>query len=468
MKNIYKIILSFVITGIIITSCVKDDFDQPDIPDPCKVVSGFTPNITAQGIADLFPQLDVVDGSEVRIFPDTNIVLEATVVSDDRSGNFYKVLYLEDATGTLNLSIEGSGLFNDYPVGQTVHLNLKGLTIEFDEWVSIHEVGMGTFIKNGSISGIGRIPVSVLGNYLKNNSCAIEPIPTPIDLLSSNNANIGRLVILENVQFIASDTGKTYADAESNPPASVSLNIEDEAQSEDQRIIIRTSGYANFASLTVPTGRGSIVGIYTKYGNDYQLLIRDTSDVQFNKPRFGLPEIIGESKVVSSLNETFEDATPDENYTLNGWLNFNKKSGPYWKAQERNGNKAVQMTGFNATSEDIETWLVSPGVTITAAQKLNFDTQVARWKHHALTVYISTDFDGNKDNLESATWEDITDQASIPTWPMNDFDDQYIENSEIDLSSYSGETIYILFKYTGNNSTDITYLEIDNVIISDL
>ena len=226
MYNKLKIILGlFILTSLVITSCIKDDFDQPEIPDPCKVVSGFTPNITAKGISDLFLLLDSVDGSAVRIFPDTNIVLEATVVSNDKAGNFYKVLYLEDATGTLNLSIEGSGLFNDYPVGQTVHLNLKGLTIEFDSWVSIYEVGMGTFIEDGAIKGIGRIPVSTLGNFLKNNGCTTELTPRVIDLLSINNDNIGRFVKLENVQFTSSDTGKTYADADSNPPQNISLYV---------------------------------------------------------------------------------------------------------------------------------------------------------------------------------------------------------------------------------------------------
>jgi len=462
MKNIFKITLSLlVITSVIMTSCIKEDFDQPEIPDPCMVESGMTPNITIKGISDMFLLLDSVEGSVVRIFPDTNVVVSAVVVSDDKGGNFYKVLYLEDESGTLSLSIEGSGLFNDYPVGQTVHLNLAGLTIEFDEWVSILEVGMGTFIKDGAISGIGRIPVSVLGNFLKNSSCANEPTPKVIDLLSVNPDNIGRLVKIENIQFVESDTSSTYADAENK--SSVSLTLVD---CDDNPIILRTSGYANFAGLKVPSGRGSVVGIYTKYGNDYQLVIRDTADVQFDKNRCGGYEIKGTSKVVASLNEDFESGVSDEDFVLDGWLNANKVGGEYWITKKRDANKAVQISGFGSTSETIESWLVTPGVIIAANQKLFFDNQTAYWKHHALTVLISTDFDGSNDNLLSSTWVDVTDQANIATWPLNNFDSAFIEHSEIDLSSYDGQTIYVLFKYIGNNSTDITYMEVDNVIIS--
>lgn len=287
MKHTFKLLLSFfILSGVVMSSCVKDKFDQPNIPDPCSISSGWTPNITVAGIGTLFQTLNTVDGSTVRIFPDSTIVLEAKVVSSDESGNIYKALYLEDATGAVMLSIEGTNLFNDFKVGQTVHLNLSGLTVEFDDWVSVHEIGMGTFLSTttGAISGIGRIPVSTLPNILKNEGCPSTLTPTTIDLLSLDPNNLGRLVKLENVQVIDADTLKTYADAVSNPPASANIMIED---CSGNQIILRNSGYASFASEQVPTGKGSIVGIYTKYGSDYQLLIRSTDDVALTGTRCG-------------------------------------------------------------------------------------------------------------------------------------------------------------------------------------
>ena len=465
MKNLFKIILSLVIlVGLTTTSCVKDDFDEPEIPDWCAQTTGWTPNITIEGISEKFETLDAVEESAVRIFPNEDIILEATVVSNDEAGNFYKILYLEDATGAISLSIEGSDLFNDYRVGQTVHLNLSGLTVELDEWVGIHEIGMGTFIKDGAIGGIGRIPVSTLGSFLKTESCPKELTPTVIDLYGNNNNNLGRLVKIENVQFTESDLGSTYADAVSNPPASASLTIED---CDGNPITLRTSGYASFASIVIPEGKGSIMGIYTKYGSTYQLVIRDLNDVDFNKARCGGLEIKGSSKVVSSLNTDFENGTSGEDYILDGWINGNIQGERYWESKGNSTNKYLEITGFNAMATDIESWIVSPGVTITSGQKLNFDTKVGFWRHAALSVYISTDFNGNSDNLISSTWTDISSECNIPTEPINGYGSTF-SNSEIDLSSYAGQTIYVLFKYTGDNATKTTFVQLDNVIISNL
>jgi len=125
------------------------------------------------------------------------------------------------------------------------------------------------------------------------------------------------------------------------------------------------------------------------------------------------------------------------------------------------------MKGYNATSDNLETWLVTPGVDLSTAKKLSFETKVGYWKHAGLTIHVSTDFDGNKDNLLTATWIDITDQATIPTTPTDGYGDSFEPSGDIDLSSYSG-TIYVLFKYTGDNSDNTTTFQIDNVQIVDL
>lgn len=284
MKIQFKPLLVLtLILAFLLNACVKEEFDQPEIPNPCNIKSGMTPNINIAGIKTLFDQLETIDGSTVKIFPDSNIVLEAKVISDDQAGNIYKALYLEDATGAVMLSIEGSNLFNDYPTGQTVHLNLSGLSIEFDDWVSILEIGMGTFIEDGSIKGIGRIPVTDLANFLKNNSCIAELTPKTVSFPIDPD-NVGRLIKIENVQIVASDTTKTYANGNTNPPENASILLEN---CSGQTVILRNSGYASFANTLVPSGNGSITGIYTKYGNDYQILIRDLEDVDLNDERCG-------------------------------------------------------------------------------------------------------------------------------------------------------------------------------------
>ncbi|MFN7119137.1 MAG: DUF5689 domain-containing protein, partial [Saprospiraceae bacterium] len=51
------------------------------------------------------------------------------------------------------------------------------------------------------------------------------------------------------------------------------------------KILLRTSGYATFAGEKVPEGNGSIVAIYSVFGRDKQLFIRELSDISLTAMR---------------------------------------------------------------------------------------------------------------------------------------------------------------------------------------
>ncbi len=287
MKNIFKLIFSlFILTSVTMTSCVKDDFDQPEVPDPCDVSSGLTPTsgLTVQHLLAEYPSFKVLDAAgEVREFPtDSNYVFEGVIVSSDEAGNFYKAIYVQDATGGLMLSIDGSNLFNDYKVGQTVHIKLSGLTCHYATGsyeTEILEIGYGQFTDSHG-QKIGRIPSTVLPQFVKNNSCPTTVTPIDIDMLSNDNANIGRLVRLSDVEFVDNELDSTYAYTKTN----TDRHIED---CNGNQIIVRNSGYANFAALQLPQGKGTITGVYTKYNGAVQFIIRDTTDVDMNGTRCG-------------------------------------------------------------------------------------------------------------------------------------------------------------------------------------
>lgn len=176
-------------------------------------------------------------------------------------------------------------------------------------------------------------------------------------------------------------------------------------------------------------------------------------------------EILGTSTTVSTLNENFNSATANTNFAENGWLNANKEGERYWQGKEYNSNKYTQSTAYGATSENIEMWMVSPGVELTTPKKLNFDSNAGYYRHDGLTVWVSTDFNGDKTNLFSSTWTEITD-VTIATSPTDGYGD-WTNSGDIDLSSYSG-TIYILFKYVGDNENNTTTFQVDNVQLTDL
>ena len=46
------------------------------------------------------------------------------------------------------------------------------------------------------------------------------------------------------------------------------------------QLVVRTSTYADFAAVPLPTGRVNITGIFTRFRNTWQILIRQKSDIQ--------------------------------------------------------------------------------------------------------------------------------------------------------------------------------------------
>ena len=85
----------------------------------------------------------------------------------------------------------------------------------------------------------------------------------------------GYLVQLNDVEFISDELGFTYANAISQFAENRTLT-----DCDGNQILVRTSGYANFAGSVIPDGNGSLIGIVGVFGNDIQLYIRDINEVQ--------------------------------------------------------------------------------------------------------------------------------------------------------------------------------------------
>jgi hypothetical protein len=115
---------------------------------------------------------------------------------------------------------------------------------------------------------------------------------------------LGTLIELQDYEFAVQDTSKTYSDTSSNKE---SINLTVKGCSSGSDIVIRTSGYSNFAGVPVPNGNGSIVALYTVFNSIKQLVLRDTSDVKLNGFRCGT----GPSTVmnISDLRALFSGTT---------------------------------------------------------------------------------------------------------------------------------------------------------------
>lgn len=98
---------------------VNVNYDDVELAEPANLEVNCT-------IADL-KKLYTSIGTPVKI--DDDIIIAGQVISEDRSGNIYKSLYIQDATGAIELKIGKSSLYSDYKPGQWLFVKCEGLTL---------------------------------------------------------------------------------------------------------------------------------------------------------------------------------------------------------------------------------------------------------------------------------------------------------------------------------------------------
>ena len=287
MNKFIKISFSaimFTVAVLTIASSCKKQFDAP----PADVAAAkLTPNYT---IAQLKAK-HTVSGNIERIDSSSDIIIRAIVIADDKSGNYYKTLVIQDSTGGLALLVNGSSLYNTFPIGREVFIKCNGLYLgDYN-----NQIQMGGGIQTGSTSSLADIPSAILEkNVFKGtlNNVVVPKDVLPAQLTTTMQDKYqNTLIRLTNVEFDWHDTTKTFASAGITSPSAASFNLKYCASlsspNSDPGIALRTSNYANFASTPLPTGNGTIVAIYSVYTRYKQLAIRDASDVQFSGSRCG-------------------------------------------------------------------------------------------------------------------------------------------------------------------------------------
>lgn len=125
MNKIFNIIGAAAVSLAALASCDEwepvftGDYGKADVYAPVTL----TPNTTILELKKLY----ATPGTPVTISDD--IVIGGQVISEDRSGNVYKSLYIQDETGGIELKLGKNGLYNDYKLGQWVYVKCSGLTL---------------------------------------------------------------------------------------------------------------------------------------------------------------------------------------------------------------------------------------------------------------------------------------------------------------------------------------------------
>jgi hypothetical protein len=413
---------------------------------------------TIQQVKELY----ITDTHPVEIFSD--IVVKGYVVSSDKTGNFYKEFYIQDAPKNPNtgikVSINLNKSYNKFNLGREIYIRLKGLYVgEINSGDGI--ITIGGKIKATENTEIDYISVNQLSKHIFRTTITEEITPKKIDFASLNEANIGTFIRLENVFFEAKLTGKPYVDpsedfdTQRKIQTCLGLGYDD--------LLIETSSFSSFAHQTLPEKAGTICAIVSKdYGGNFIVLnLNDISDVEMNNERCA-PIPMEDFKTIL-LEEDFE--TQSGEIELPNWLNYREEGTKSWRSytDSYSQSKAARIGSRNSTDDLTVSWLITEGVNLdtTIQEFLSFETSNSFANGSELEVFISTDFDGNKDHIKQATWTRLPAKIVSDGIPFK----KWVHSTYIDISSYSG-TAFIAFKYsgTGNSNFDGTY-ELDQIII---
>ena len=379
---------------------------------------------------------DMFTGSVTVI--DSNYSIVGNITTEETNGAFYKEIYMEDLSGAIKIQLKASG---GLYIGDSIRINVKDVTMsEYGDLIQLDNIDVDLQV------------VKIATEKF------IEPFESSINQLSINEDQ-SRLVKLNDVEF--TEMGMTYADAINLTTGSRILS-----DCNGNTISVRTSGYANFADDTLPSGKGSVIGIFTIYNSEKQFVIRDINEVKLDSARCN-----GSSGGGGSGSGILLKDFNDGSITSGNWKSFwtGTTTTENWGEWEIFGGNVASAGNFDVSifqNYACESWMVSPAVDLTSTSSpfLSFDNVVQYEPGPRLELFISSDYDGVSNPSQQGTWIDLTNY--VPNWDVDSGDWDFVSSGNIDLTQFISPTTTIAFKYTGTDSNGATW-EIDNILIDE-
>lgn len=453
------------------SGCVNDTYDTPKF-DTC-----IDPGLTkTKEVAQIYAVAINPVPNPITGIPNTptytaDDIIEAYVISSDEGGNFYKSMYFQPTDGSkgFNLSIDDANLYaKNFQPGKKVFLKMKGLA--FGNPNNNYARGLVFGAPPTEKYDVDRVPTLEYPKHLiaSCNSVSEDAIVHKITLAQAfSDTYLNTLVEIDNVQFTDEAAGGTY-DSNREDAYDSSIYITDGAKN----LTIRTSRYANFAGYKVPTGKGKLRGVLTKYSSTYQIIMRTERDANMPNPRVDYtPSIVGANSTVfpGTVSETFESyvASPSQTNFPN-YINDAAVGSRYWEVKTFSSNKYIQMTSFGSGGAN-NTYLFVP-VNMTTANNFSFKSNMGYWNGAVLNVYyvLATDYTaGGK--VDVTKMVNITSKFTIPTTPTSGYGTTFTSSGVYAIPATVTGNGYFVFEYAGNANAFpavTTTLQLDNITVN--
>ena len=236
-----------------------------------------------------------------------SVIFVGRVCSSDETGNIYKniVVQSKDSDGrqvAITFSVNAYDIYQSFPFGQEVAVYATGLNIG----------GYRGLLQFGAVSG-SEMTFMAEDLFKEHVIRTGKGLPEPekvdttattiaeLNAVKADNASLmfwqSRLVRVDGVSFV--EAGQPFAGTQS-----VSRYITDE---NGGRMIVRNSSYASFSDKELPYGTGSVVGILSYFGSDWQILLIDEN---------GCIGFDGVAPEPDPSTEPSGNGTPDDPYNV--------------------------------------------------------------------------------------------------------------------------------------------------------
>lgn len=184
--------------------------------------------------------------------PFDEVTIKGQVTANDLGGNFYKSIVVEDETGAVEVCLDSYELSALYPVGCWVVVDLDGLWAQ--EYDGVMQVGRMVY----DWSDYRVEPIATRREIdLRVGVCGLVEECEPMEVAPSEltDALCGRLVRVGPLSY-AGDEDKGWGEADYGSTCDHLFLAAD-----GTRVAVRTSSYADFASVGVPQRELFITGI---------------------------------------------------------------------------------------------------------------------------------------------------------------------------------------------------------------
>lgn len=267
--------LSAVVAAAGLTACDEDPelppVNAPEVPPTVRV------NTSILDLKTTYWSNDRNYADTVGLTPDgEHVIVAGRVISCDSTGNIYKSLIIQDATAAMAISLDSTKIFQNYPVGEEVYIDMTGMNVgkynglfqmgKPNPYNDTYEISFMPYWKFNSVAMRNGLP----------DVTKVDTVYTSIERIKSWTSQDSviryqsQLICLKDVEFVGG--GKlTWADNGANANRQLRDSL-------GNTITVRNSGYASFGRDVMPAGTGTVVCILSYYGTGWQILFRTALD----------------------------------------------------------------------------------------------------------------------------------------------------------------------------------------------